>query len=97
MADANVVELSPPHAPKAASVKAFEEVLPTLKNELHKTRQKWDQHEPQMFARVEGRSDHDLLESVNVEKDLVQVRTGESSYVPTHFYPFYFCSFLLMG
>ena len=93
MADAKVVTLSPPHSPKPASIKAFEEILPTLKNEFHKTRHKWDLHEPQMFARVRGHTDHDLLESVNVEKDLVQVRTGETAYVPPHLSPFslFFC------
>lgn len=34
-----------------------------------------------MFARVKGFTDHQLLEDVDLEKDLVQVRTGETSYL----------------
>ena len=82
MADASTVHLSEPHTPKPASLEAFEAVLPELKNEFHKSRAKWDQHEPEMFARVQGYTDHELLEGIDLENDLVQVRTGESAYGP---------------
>lgn len=80
MADASTVHLSQPHIPKPASVQAFATALPEIKNEFHKSRAKWDQHEPEMFARVQGYTDHQLLEDTDMEKDLVQVRTGESLY-----------------
>ena len=79
MADASTAHLSAPHTPKPASVQAFTTALHDLKNEFHKSRAKWDEHEPEMFARVQGYTDHELLESIDMEKDLVQVRTGESS------------------
>jgi hypothetical protein len=80
MADASTVHLSAPHTPKPGSIQAFATALPELKNEFHKSRAKWDEHEPEMFVRVQGHTDHELLESIDMEKDLVQVRTGESSY-----------------
>jgi hypothetical protein len=79
MADASTVLLSSPHIPKPASLEAFATALPELKNEFHKARAKWDEHEPEMFARVQGYTDHELLEGINMERDLFQVRTGESA------------------
>jgi hypothetical protein len=38
LATADPVTLSPPHAPKEASIAAFEQVLPALKHELVKLR-----------------------------------------------------------
>jgi len=80
MADAATVPLSPAHPPKAASVEAFKSAWHEIKNEFHKCRQKWDEHEPEMYSRVAGHTDHDLLEGVDLEKALVQVRTGDSAY-----------------
>ena len=80
MADASTVQLSAPHTPKPASLQAFATALPDIKNEFHKSRAKWDVHEPEMFARVQGYTDHELLEGIDLEKDLVQVRTGETAY-----------------
>lgn len=80
MADANTVPLSAAHQPKQASVAAFKTALPEIKNTFHKLRKRWDEHEPRMFSRVIGHTDHELLEPVDVEKDLVEVRTGESAY-----------------
>jgi hypothetical protein len=42
MATAETVQLSEPHAPKEASIKTFEDVLPTLKQELVKLRRDHD-------------------------------------------------------
>jgi hypothetical protein len=81
MADASTAKLSEPHTPKSASIEAFKNAFPDIKNEFHKTRHQWDEHEPEMFARVQHHTDHELLENVNLDKDLVQVRTGESAYV----------------
>ena len=79
MADANSVPLSEPHSPKPATLEAFKTAFHDIKNGFHKARKHWDEHEPEMFSRVKGFTDHELLEGVNVEKDLVQVRIGETS------------------
>jgi hypothetical protein len=79
MADANSTPLSEPHAPKPASIEAFKAAFHDIKNGFHKARHDWDEHEPEMFSRVKGFTDHELLEGVDLEKDLVQVRTGETS------------------
>jgi hypothetical protein len=81
MADANTVPLGKPHMPKDASIMAFKVALPEIKNVFHKLRRQWDEHEPEMFSRVEGYSDHQLLEPVRIERDLVQVRVGDSAYL----------------
>jgi hypothetical protein len=91
MADAATIPLSPAHAPKAASVEAFKSAWHEIKNEFHKCRQRWDEHEPEMFSRVAGHTDHELLEDVDLEKALVQVRTGESAYLPCPKDPPCFC------
>ena len=80
MADASSVHLSDPHPPKPASLAAFSTAFHEIKNEFHKSRKQWDEHQPAMFSRVRGFTDHQLLEDVDLEKDLVQVRTGETSY-----------------
>jgi hypothetical protein len=79
MADAKTVHLSQVHTPKPASVEAFEKALPDIKNMFHKMRIDRAEHDPVMFSRVEGHTDHQLLEGVDVKKDLIQVRTGESA------------------
>jgi hypothetical protein len=81
MADASTVKLSEPHTPKPASIEAFKSALPEIKNAFHKSRNQWDEHEPEMFSRVQKFSDHELLENIDLTKDLHQVRTGESAYV----------------
>jgi hypothetical protein len=86
MADASTVQLSDPHTPKPASLAAFSTAFNDIKNEFHKSRKRWGEHEPEMFSRVQGLTDHELLQNVDLEKDLVQVRTGESSYYTSHFY-----------
>ena len=80
MADATTVQLSDPHTPKPAALAAFSTAFDDIKNEFHKSRNRWNEHEPEMFARVIGFTDHELLQNVDLEKDLVQVRTGESAY-----------------
>lgn len=42
MATAEVIDLSEPHAPKDASIAAFEQVLPSLREELVKLRRDHD-------------------------------------------------------
>jgi len=81
MADASVVTLSEGHSPKQASLEAFEKALPDIRNVFHKARLHWEEHSPhEMFVRVEGYSDHQLLEPIDVKKDVVQVKTGETAY-----------------
>ena len=85
MADSTTVQLSDPHTPKPASLAAFSTAFNDIKNEFHKSRKRWDQHEPEMFSRVNGLTDHELLQNTDLEKDLVQVRTGESAYYTSRF------------
>ncbi|KAF2179260.1 hypothetical protein K469DRAFT_741674 [Zopfia rhizophila CBS 207.26] len=78
MATADTVELSEPHAPKEASVNAFNYILPSLKSELVKLRRDHDKHEPEYFRAVSSLSDHDLA-SFSAD-DLESVRVGSSAY-----------------
>ncbi|OCK80557.1 hypothetical protein K432DRAFT_41740 [Lepidopterella palustris CBS 459.81] len=79
MATAETVTLSEPHAPKPASVKAFESILPSLKHELVKLRRNHDKHEPEYFKLVSKLSDHELT-SITLPDDLELVRVGSSAY-----------------
>jgi hypothetical protein len=80
MADESTVILSEPHPPKQASIEAFSSALPEIRNIFHKTRLNWDEHAPnEMFSRVEGFTDHQLLEGIDMERDLVLVRTAETA------------------
>ena len=82
MADASTVQLSEPHPPKPASVEAFHSTLHEIKNMFHQSRAKWDEHEPEMYSRCHGHDDHEILETIDLEKELVQVRTAETAYKP---------------
>ncbi|OCL11115.1 hypothetical protein AOQ84DRAFT_336389 [Glonium stellatum] len=79
MATADTVSLSEPHAPKEASVKAFESVLPSLKHELVKLRRDHNKHETEYFRLVSQLSDHELT-SITLPDDLELVRVGASAY-----------------
>ncbi|KAL4080325.1 hypothetical protein V8B97DRAFT_1931668 [Scleroderma yunnanense] len=79
MASAEEVNLSPPHAPHERAVEAFNHVLDTIKHEVKKSRYDWNKHEPRMWDRAGGLSDHDLV-NFRVEEDLVEIRTGTVSY-----------------
>ncbi|KAJ3480332.1 hypothetical protein NLI96_g8430 [Meripilus lineatus] len=79
MATAEVVQLNPPHAPAENAIDAFNVVLHDIKSAIVKSRHHWDAHEPRMWSRASGISDNDLVK-FTIENDLVQVRSGPTSY-----------------
>ncbi|KZV73283.1 hypothetical protein PENSPDRAFT_750231 [Peniophora sp. CONT] len=79
MADAEEVALNAPHAPHPNAIEAFGVVLSKIKHEIVKSRRDWDKHEPKMWSRAAGLSDEQLVD-FTLEKDLVEVRSGPTSY-----------------
>ncbi|TFK68658.1 hypothetical protein BDN72DRAFT_820877 [Pluteus cervinus] len=79
MATGEVVNLNEPHSPLANSISAFDVVVSTIKAEIIKSRRDWDRHEPRMWSRAKELSDHQLID-FTIEKDLVKVRSGATSY-----------------
>ncbi|KAI0032233.1 hypothetical protein K488DRAFT_86035 [Vararia minispora EC-137] len=79
MADAEFVEFNAPHTPHPNAIEAFNVVLHTIKSEIVKSRHHWDKHEPKMWSRAQGLTDHQLT-NFTVENDLVEVRSGPTSY-----------------
>lgn len=45
-----------------------------------KSRRDWDKHEPKMWSRAAGLSDHELVGNIELERDLILVRSGATSY-----------------
>ncbi|KAG8959487.1 hypothetical protein FRC03_007914 [Tulasnella sp. 419] len=80
MASQEQVVLNEPHPPAANALEAFNAVLRQIKNAIVASRQKWDKHEPRMWARATGLTDEELVGSINLEKDLVEVRSGATAY-----------------
>lgn len=76
--EATVDSWSPPHAPKAESIKSFNELEHTIKKELVALRRDHDKHEKEYFQAVAHLSDHELT-GFGVE-DFDQVRVGTSAY-----------------
>lgn len=68
------------HKPHPNSVEAFSVVLPEIRTAIVRSRREWDEHEPRMWARATGISDHQLIGDINLERDLVLVRSGETTY-----------------
>ena len=79
MADGAEVVFNAPHAPHANAIEAFGVVLSKIKHEIVKSRRDWDKHEPKMWSRAAGLSDEQLVD-FSLEKDLVEVRSGPTSY-----------------
>jgi len=79
MASAEEICLNAPHAPHKNAIDAFQRVLPKIKEEILKSRHHWNVHEPRMWSRAAHISDHDLT-SFTIEDDLVQIRSGTTSY-----------------
>ncbi|VDC07720.1 unnamed protein product [Peniophora sp. CBMAI 1063] len=79
MADSSEVVLNAPHAPHPNAIEAFGVVLSKIKHEILKSRRDWDKHEPKMWSRAAGLSDEQLVD-FSLEKDLVEVRSGPTSY-----------------
>jgi len=68
-----------PHKPLQNAVEAFNHILPTIKAEISKSRHHWNKHEPRMWSRASGISDHELM-TFTIENDLVLVRSAPTSY-----------------
>jgi len=79
MASKEQLTFNAPHAPHANAVEAFNVALHKIKAEIVKSRHDWDKHEPRMWLRVAGLSDHELV-GFTMEHDLVQVRSASTSY-----------------
>ncbi|KAF8973139.1 hypothetical protein BDZ97DRAFT_1752166 [Flammula alnicola] len=79
MASTEQLTFNAAHVPKTNAIEAFNILLPTLKSEIVKSRHDWNKHEPRMWARATGLSDHDLV-SFKIEEDLVEVRSAAASY-----------------
>lgn len=71
-ATSEVITLNDPHAPHQNAIDAFNHALHTIKAEIVKSRHHWDKHEPKMWSRAAGLSDHELT-SFKIEEDLVLV------------------------
>ncbi|GLB37624.1 hypothetical protein LshimejAT787_0406750 [Lyophyllum shimeji] len=79
MATAETVPLNDPHPPQQNAIDAFTAVQPVIKAEIIKWRRHWDQHEPRMWSRAAGIS-NEALTDFDLQKDLVEVRSGPTSY-----------------
>lgn len=79
MATRETIALNEPHSPPEKAVKAFESVEKEIKSELIRLRHHWNKHEPRMFERVAGLSDHQLT-AFEISKDLVEIRSGVTPY-----------------
>ncbi|KAG9029260.1 hypothetical protein FRB95_005534 [Tulasnella sp. JGI-2019a] len=80
MASEEQVNLTPPHRPTSKAIEAFGIILPRIKEEIVKSRRDWDKHEPKMWSRATGITNHQLVGEIDLERDLVEVRAGEVSY-----------------
>ncbi|KAF2642497.1 hypothetical protein P280DRAFT_467842 [Massarina eburnea CBS 473.64] len=78
MATEETVQLGEAHAPKEASIEAFESILSSLKHELVKLRHQHDKHEPEYFRAAKDVSDADLASFS--ASDLESVRVANSAY-----------------
>jgi len=79
MASEQSIILSDVHSPKENAIDAFTAILPTIKEEIIKSRRNWDKHEPKMWSRAIGVSDEDLT-AFDISRDLVQIRSASTSY-----------------
>jgi len=78
MASEEEVSFNEPHHPTQLAKEAFSVVLHRIKFEIIKSRKDWDLHEPKMWSRAAGLSDHELT-NFTVE-DLTLVSSGLASY-----------------
>jgi hypothetical protein len=74
IASTEQVSLNQAHEPRENAIEAFNVVLHQIKSEIIKSRHDWDKHEPKMWSRASGLSDHELTNFM-VERDLVLVRS----------------------
>jgi hypothetical protein len=79
MASAEQLHFNAPHSPRQNAIDAFSTILHQIKAEVIKSRHHWNKHEPKMWSRAEGLTDHELV-AFSIEADLVQVRSAAASY-----------------
>ncbi|KAI1794140.1 hypothetical protein LXA43DRAFT_971400 [Ganoderma leucocontextum] len=79
MASEEQINLNAPHAPTEKALEAFTIVEHTIKAEIVKSRHDWNKHEPLMWSRTEGLSDHELI-AFTIRDDLVEIRSAPTSY-----------------
>ncbi|KAF9523991.1 hypothetical protein CPB83DRAFT_861893 [Crepidotus variabilis] len=79
MSSSEQLNFNAPHAPQSNAIEAFNIILSTIKQEVIKSRNDWDKHEPRMWSRATGLSDAELT-SFSIEKDLVEVRSAATTY-----------------
>ncbi|CAL1707621.1 unnamed protein product [Somion occarium] len=79
MATSEIVNFNDPHPPTIKGIEAFKHVEKDIKTGIIKSRHHWDKHEPKMWSRADGLSDHDLVH-FDLEKDLVEIRSAPVSY-----------------
>lgn len=68
-----------PHEPAKNALDAFSKVLDTIKQEMVKSRQHWNTHEPKMWSRASELSDNELT-SFRLDEDLVLVSSAATTY-----------------
>jgi len=61
------------------AIEAFQAVESKIKHAVVKSRRDWDKHEPRMWSRAAGITDEELT-AFDVADDLVEVRSGPTSY-----------------
>ncbi|KAF8578701.1 hypothetical protein K439DRAFT_1621102 [Ramaria rubella] len=79
MASEETVVFNEPHAPHPSAIEAFSVVLTEIKSAIVQSRHDWDKHEPAMWSRAHGLSNHQLTQFTLAE-DLVEVRAGATAY-----------------
>ncbi|KAJ2931285.1 hypothetical protein H1R20_g5789, partial [Candolleomyces eurysporus] len=79
MASGEILNFNEPHPPAENAIEAFNNVLPTIKSEIVKSRRHWDLHEPKMWSRAQGLSEKELVD-FTIENDLVEIRSAVTSY-----------------
>lgn len=72
--------MNDPHPPHENAFEAFEVVLHQIKSEIVRSRREWDKHEPRMWSRATGLTDHELAGEIHLNRDLILVRSGQVSY-----------------
>lgn len=80
MASAEQIAFNDPHKPHPNSIEAFRIRLSDIKTAIFRSRRDWDGHEPRMWKRASGISDDQLIGDIELERDLVLVRSGETTY-----------------
>ncbi|KIO20116.1 hypothetical protein M407DRAFT_245951 [Tulasnella calospora MUT 4182] len=80
MASEEQISFNEPHKPHPNSIEAFTIVSSDIVKAITRSRKDWDGHEPRMWSRASGISDDQLIDDIDLERDLVLVRSGETTY-----------------